>query len=714
MSEQAKRPSPRKLSVPRLRGAQSDLVESKRQLVEATSDEETQAKAGGARALALAKLVSSGLDAADMRKLRMEALPAQTTRRKHGTFLQLPSLYIPYFDPRDMGKPLRPRPHWPAFYRLRYLREPGTEKPKDIRYTNESEAGVAAYFPTLLDWPSIIEDPDRTIIITEGELKAACAARRGYPCVGLGGVWNFRSATLGTTFLPELEVVRWVKRRVYIMFDSDVARNVMVQGALNALAEELAARGALPFIVSVPESADGKKQGLDDWVVNNPESTLQELCQRHQPLTTVRKLHELNERFAYVLQRGIIVERRTKAKYPTDRFREAQGNADYAELTLTENGLSLKKTNAAAAWLKWPCRAQVEDLCYEPGKGEEVGDCFNLWKGWAFEPREGDVTPFIELVEYLFTGADKGAMRWFLQWCAYPIQHPGVKLFTAAVIHGTLQGLGKSLIGVTLGAIYGDNFTLIKQGQLHSAFNSWAECRQLVLGDDVTGSDKRADNDMLKTMITQLSLTVNAKYMPEYTVRDCVNYLFTSNQPDSFFLETHDRRFFVHEVTVAPLSDDFYRRYQHWLSTGGPSALFHYLLKYDTSDFNPNAAAFRTSAKDRMIAAVQSDLGDWSRRLLASPDSMLVVGEVKLPGDLFSARELLPLYNPMGTKNISAQGILRELLKAGAVLVDGGRAVTYSRRDAPDRYFALRNAEKWARAPRARIEAELRRSKKGK
>ena len=57
------------------------------------------------------------------------------------------------------------------------------------------------------------------------------------------------------------------------------------------------------------------------------------------------------------------------------------------------------------------------------------------------------------------------------------------------------------------------------------------------MGDDVTGSDKRADADFLKKLITQKELRVNVKYLPAYTVKDCINYFFTANHPDSFFLE---------------------------------------------------------------------------------------------------------------------------------------------------------------------------------
>jgi putative DNA primase/helicase len=73
-----------------------------------------------------------------------------------------------------------------------------------------------------------------------------------------------------------------------------------------------------------------------------------------------------------------------------------------------------------------------------------------------------------ELIDYLLEGLDKAAKEWFFDWCAYPLQNPGVKMFSAVVIHGVVQGTGKTLVGLTLGRIYGDNYKEIKDDDLES------------------------------------------------------------------------------------------------------------------------------------------------------------------------------------------------------------------------------------------------------
>lgn len=667
--------------------------------------------------LAKAKLASSGLTLADADKLGIEILDASETAKLHKSFLVLPALRINYYDPRQAGAKLSSHPKWPPFYRIRYLREAGDAK-DDIRYTNEPEAGVCAYFPATIDWSQTLPDHNASLIVTEGELKAAKACSEGFPTIGLGGVWNFRSSKLGITFLQELEAVNWVRRRVYIVFDSDVSTKPGVQQALNVFAEELAMRGALPFVVFVPEGEGGGKQGLDDWCVANPAGSVLDLLARHQPLTSVRQLYKYNERFCYVLGNGMVVNQYTNKKLTGAGFKEAYNNTDYAENEINAKGdISLEKAELATAWLRWPLRTQVNDITYRPGDEKLINydsvntSAINLWTGWGCEPNEGSIEPFMNLMDHLFAGSDPEDLKWFLQWCAYPIQYPGTKLYSSAVMWGARHGTGKSFIGYTLGRIYGENFVEINQSHLHGGFNAWAECKQFVMGDDVTGSNKRADNDLLKKMITQKTLRVNAKYMPEYEVPDCVNYYFTSNHPDAFFLEDDDRRFFIHEVKVGALDDGFYTDYELWLETGGAEAIFDFLLRLDTSSFNPAAPARKTAAKESMMADTRSDVAEWVHKLREDPDSVLKLDSAVIRGDLFSSAELLRIYDPTGNGRVTSNGLSREMRRAMIPLVNGDKPVRGP--EGPARYYILRNVDHWLTASVKEIHEQLNAQRKG-
>lgn len=659
-----------------------------------------------AKELAEAKLQSSGLDLADAKKLHISYLSAQQVAKAHASFKPLPALKISYYD--HQGLPL---PDWGGaepFYRLRYLKEPtdfdALAKGKAPRYVQEPHTAPVAYYPQNFGgWASLVEDPSQPLIITEGELKAAKACKEGFPTLGLGGVYNWRSNKLGLTWLPSLEPIDWRRRYVYLCFDSDYRDNPHVCHALKIFADELQRRGAFCHLVALPSLPGVEKVGLDDFLLHagpGANQMFEELLGMAEPLGLSAPLWGLNEQYVYIRNPGLVVnQQEPENKIAPGAFRDhLEAATQYQSRELKSDGtVSYKAVPAAAAWLKWPLRMEAAKLTYVPGEGQFIKDgpvLFNTWPGWGASPKKGDVEPFLQLVDHLFTGAEAEAKEWFLRWCAYPLQHPGIKLFTSVVIHGVRHGTGKSLIGYSLGKIYGRNFTEISQLDLHNGFNEWAESKQFVMGDDVTGSNKRQDADFLKKMITQKELRINVKYTPSYVVPDCINYFFTSQHPDSFFLEDDDRRFFVHEVVVGPKSGEFYTAYSEWLEKGGASALFDYLLNLDLGNFNPAAPAYRTAAKERMINTGRSDLGSWVRQLLTTPDAVLKVGEVPLTVDLYTSKELLELYDPMGKTGTTANGLARELSRAGVRQVCEGKPVRLTD-GSQARYFAIRNPEHW-------------------
>lgn len=663
---------------------------------------------------AIEKLAGSGLTKADAAQLSITF--ATNASKLDQLFPAVPALVFNYQDPLTT-RPLEFKPGWGPYYRVRLLQGPSgfdaqTTK-KATRYMQPTDSGIAAYFPGSIDWMAVFLDPTRQLIITEGELKAAKACKEGFPTIGLGGVSSFKSSRYGLSHLPVLDQICWTKRRVFICYDSDTRTNPDVCSALNELADLLMTKGAIPFVLPMPDVVEQGKTGLDDFLVAKDASELHQLiAETAQALTLAAPLFRLNQELVYVRQPGIVLVRETGQKLAPAAFRDhAYATHSYAEQVLKNDGaVSLKRVSAAAAWLQWPLRVEANRLTYEPGAAQllrpgTVHSAWNSWPGWGCEPLEGDVSPFLALVDHLFTGTDPEVKRWFIQWCAYPLRYPGSKLFTSILMWGVKHGTGKSLIGYTLGAIYGKNFTELNQKDLYDGFNEWAENKQLVMGDDVTGSDKRHDSDRLKKFITQKELRLNIKHVQSFTVPDCINYYFTANGPTALFLEDDDRRSFVHEVVVDRLDESFYVDYGLWLETTGPSALFHYLRGIDVSDFNPAAPAMRTEAKERMIADVRSDLGAWVARCLAEPDELLRHGAVVLRQDLFTNRELLALYDPDGKTGTTANGLGRELRRVGVSYALGGRPI--KTKDGTDRYYVLRRQTYWLTATLADAQRHL-------
>lgn len=619
----------------------------------------------------------SSLDAASIRKLRLKlclngTIPALREKA--------PGFIIPYFN--LAGKPTK-------FFRYRYLVQPplngfaALTKRKPLRYAQLANTVNELYLPPLVDWKKVAKDKTLPIIVTEGEMKAACGTlRTPYPTIGLGGVWCWRSAKARQPMLEQFDDFDWDGRPVYILYDSDAKTNPMVIQAENALAQALTARGAEPYVARLQPLEGGAKCGLDDFLLYNKVEDLEELLENAQPWRAAKELHELNEEVIYVQDPGFVVRVDTLQKMSPQAFisHHYAPRVFWEEQVHANGKVSMVKKSAPKEWIAWASRAEVRAMTYAPGADRitEKGE-LNVWPGWACEPEKGDVTLWKQLLDHLFEG-HPSERKWLEQWLAWPLQHPGDKMYSYVLMWGRLHGTGKSLIGYSMKQIYGKNWTEIKNKHLEAGHNEWAENIQFAMGDELLIGDKRGMNDQVKGMITQEDIRINVKYVPSYVVPDLINYYFTSNHPDSFFLEDDDRRAFVYEVACHPMPDEFYMRYERWMRADkypeakGPAALFAHLLSVDTSDFNPRARAPMTAAKEAMVRMGRSDLGDWVSRLKEAPDSVLRMGAETIAFRLWRAEDLLRLFDPEQKSRVTANGMSRELSRQGFARVANGRA----------------------------------------
>lgn len=646
-------------------------------------------------ALAKAKWKKSGLTDAQAKRLKLTGLSGVETARRVGG-RAASSLLIPYFDADGAVT---------EFIRVRYLEAVVGSKGKLQRYKQKKGTINEIYLAPLLKqpWSEVLADPSTSLIITEGELKAAKGCAEGLPVLGLGGVECWRSNRHGLPLLPQLEQVEWKGRRVYIVFDSDYATNPDVMRAQQQLAHFLMhTKEAKPRIVKLP--AHGReKQGLDDFLVRAGKKALLAVLEEAADPSDPIELWDMNEKVIFVHDPPMVVSRETGQRLSVQSFTGANFvNRKHDDLT---NKQRPKIVKTAQAWLEWPQRLEVRRLTYEPGQPELCApDFFNMWRGLAVEPMPGSIEPWSALLDFLFQDESgkvlEAERRWFEMWCSYPLQHVGTKLFTAVAFFGHEHGTGKSLVGELLAAIYGkDNSSVIGNSELTSQFNDWAENKQLVVGEEITGTEQRSNADRLKALITQKTMRINAKYIQPFVIPDYVNYFFTSNQPDSFFLDDQDRRFFVHEIIGRPKPIEFYERITRWRDGDGLSHLLNHFLTLDLNGFQPHAAALRTRAKEAMIRDGKTDAALWVASLRESPTEALLkaFGEQIARGcDLFTTGDLLGACPVTATSQQSESYFGKVLKRSRFRQVNGG--LTIRARRGSVRLYAVRNVDQWLRA----------------
>jgi hypothetical protein len=640
-----------------------------------------------ARALAEADLARSGLTWADAERLGCEAWEAERTQRELGH--AWPALYLPY---HDLQHRLRK-----GVYRVRLLgTQPGpfgTVVCPPMRYLQPKDSVPAAYFAPATNWQAMASDPSQTLWLTEGEKKAAKACRAGLYCVGLGGVWSFMSKRLGTDLLPELREIPLAQRQVAICFDSDVSVKPDVAKAVLRLTDVLTREGAYVRSVLLPDGPGGAKVGLDDYLLTHKLKDLVDLFDEAHAADLGRALWELNDRYVVihhptmVLDVGAADDRGQPQLKPLTAVQFTQVVAADKIVQETLHDGKTRKVKVAPEWLMWPARQCYEALTYAPGEGRVLNGVttprLNGWRGLAVEPKRGDVRPWTELLDHLFQGAEPEARVWFERWCGWPLKHLGAKLLSAVGVWSSLTGQGKTLIGDTLGRVYGANFISISQRALEEPHNPWALNRQLVLVDDISSHDTRTTADLLKKLITQNDTNVNIKYISQFTVPDHINYYFTSNQGDAFYVDEHDRRFFIHEVRVGKLPKAFYDRYFAWLDGPGPAALLDHLQnQLDYGDFDAKQPPPYTQAKREMVEGVRSELDAWVAGLKDLD---------RLGRDLWTASELCDRFNASAVgRRVAPNAFGRRLRRRyQRVQVDTGKM---------EQYYVLGNEAKWLKA----------------
>ena len=644
--------------------------------------------------LASAKLSSSGLTKDHAKELGIWTVTDAS--KLDSAFHKVEALQLRYrdIDGSETG-----------FYRVRYLQDPpgfGTQLAKPQRYVQQKGTLNWVYLPHTnnADWESISKDSSQPLLITEGEFKAACAQVHGFNTLALGGVTMWQSMKKGVPLLPPLDRFNWRSRSVVIVFDSDAATNPQVAKASVRLAKTLVLQGAVVRIASLPATVSGGKQGLDDFLVAGQD--LRAVLADSQPLEFGEYLAEFNEQYAYVKDQDVVIDFDTAHRSKRDSFVNGlHANTKVVEVINQANGGTKRvELSIPREWLQWPARRDAKCLVYQPGKPRLTAEgCFNSWKSWGCEPKAGDLAPWNALLEYVFSESPLDR-KWFEQWCAAPFQTPGLKMYSGCLFWGPETGTGKSLLGITIGRLYGsDNFTVVENTDLFAQFNEWAVNKQFVMGDEISGSDKRQEADKLKSLITRQKVRINMKHLPTYEITDCINYFFTSNHADGLFLEDKDRRWFIHRMPLKLKQRAFYVAFMKWLDEeGGAEALMDYFLNLDLTGFDPGAPAPVTAAKLEMIDHAKSDVGafvqDLTHNLEEGMAKIQQYWSLLEPPDLVLNKHLLALYDPDGKTRVTNRGIGRALAAVSIKSFSVNRTAAYG----TQRFYVLNNSEHWMNA----------------
>lgn len=331
---------------------------------------------------------------------------------------------------------------------------------------------------------------------------------------------------------------------------------------------------------------------------------------------------------------------------------------------------------------------QFAGMTFAPGQPQYVvsnGQVeLNTWVPPSIEPRDGDIEPFLNLVNLIFDG-DITAAGFFLDAIASLLQKPGTKWAFMILLIGP-QGVGKSMLCEMVSELIGrQNTAFPTLDALKGAFTGWMLNAYIVIFHELERTGREGAT-RLKNWITSDTLLINAKNVPEFAIRNYANILACANHDDVASLDKDDRRMFSWISQAEKQAPEYYSTLHAWFFEGeGKNIVLHFLLNRDLSAFNPKMAPPRTAARERLIANSQSEAENFLNDALESSSPPFLT-------DLCTASEILQFLRVHQIRCTDAE-VRRFLRQSGAISLGQCRV-----RGTRPNIWAVRNVERWAAA----------------
>ena len=229
----------------------------------------------------------------------------------------------------------------------------------------------------------------------------------------------------------------------------------------------------------------------------------------------------------------------------------------------------------------------------------------NTWKGFAIDPKPGDVTTWLQHLAHVVPEEDYAAA--LLWWMAYTVQHPDLKINWQPIIVG-VSGAGKDILFKPIAKILGSAYKTIGNKDIKGDFDDGLYQTKLVHISEAKGLSGGAVEYYKRITATEADeiFILNIKKEAKIMQRNICNVVAITNNLDAFKFDVTERRPLVLRAPDV-MSELQQHKYLDWLDDGGPAKLFYYLLNYDLSHFKPGIRPFRTTHFDAMYDMTRSD-----------------------------------------------------------------------------------------------------------
>lgn len=246
------------------------------------------------------------------------------------------------------------------------------------------------------------------------------------------------------------------------------------------------------------------------------------------------------------------------------------------------------------------------------GQGEQTFTCFNLFRGWRLKPlkrkvKASEVAVIIEHIAYVLgegdlAPKDRKLTPLFLDWLAFQIQRPGVRIKWTWVIVSTGEQIGKDSLATIIERIIGHwNMTRVAGSELEDKRNTFLTEGHFAIVNEAMIPYRAMDN--VRTIITEQMIKVRFLYGEWSRLESFAIIIFFSNKENALGLTDDSKRFVVVINEAARRPDAYYKTLWESIDGDGPQLFMSFLEQRDISKFEANQPPPMTGDMARMIEA---------------------------------------------------------------------------------------------------------------
>jgi len=321
-----------------------------------------------------------------------------------------------------------------------------------------------------------------------------------------------------------------------------------------------------------------------------------------------------------------------EAPYLVDkpRFDELANYAGRSYVTNPTNSGAMEKS----AWqaylqsqiLTWP---RASGWCFRPECApaaiihEEGETLVNLWQGIKTARTPGDASRFNQHMRRLFP--DPTDHDIILSYLAAMVQYPGVKFQWCPVVQGT-KGNGKSFIGSCIEAALGAAYVHYpNSADITNKFTGWLQRKLAIIVEEISTHDKRETLEVLKPLITNRRIEMQAKGADQITGDNRANFLMFVNNKGAIPIDEDERRYTpfhtaqqrAEDIVRDGMGGTYFMDLWNWARSGGFAVIAHYLATYPIPDaLNPATHSHRAPRTSSFDEAVGASLGNAEHEVL--------------------------------------------------------------------------------------------------